>query len=201
MIVPERYTRIAILLHWLIAALILANLILVWTIDSMPDSWQRPFVDTHKSIGITVLGLAIMRLLWRWTHRPPALPRSYPTLEQRLSHVAHIVLYVLIFAMPISGWMHDSAWNGGASHPFWLFGVIPWFRIPALANLPPATKDVLHAQLFWVHQALAYVLYVLVGLHIVGAFKHQFIDREPELQRMLPGSVGPVTRSRTVADR
>lgn len=184
---PQRYTRVAMLLHWLVAALMAANVALGLSSEAFGDGWVRPIVDAHKSIGITVLGLAILRLLWRAAHPPPPLPRKFARWERVGAHAAHAALYGLIFALPLSGWLHDSAWNGAAAHPMSLFGVIPWFRIGWLANLEPATKEVLHAQLFAVHKALGYALYALVALHVAGALKHQLLDREPELQRMLPG--------------
>ena len=186
---PQRYTRTAMLLHWLVALLILANLVLVWTVDLLPEDFTRPMIDTHKSIGITVIGLALMRLLWRAAHPPPPLPAGYPRLERWGAHAAHIGLYVLIFALPISGWMHDSAWDGAPTHPIRLFGLIPFPRIGWIENVAdPARKERLHDLFFGWHAAFAYVLYGLVGLHVLGALKHQFVDREAELQRMLPGS-------------
>ena len=182
-----RYTGVAIALHWTIAALILANLILVWCVDRWPPSWTRPVIDTHKSIGITVLGLVLLRLLWRAAHLPPPLPKDYPRWERTAAHLAHVGLYVLILAIPLSGWMHDSAWKGGPSHPMKLFWLVPWFRIGPIANLDPVAKERFHDVFFAIHKWLAYVLYGLFALHVVGALKHQWIDREPELQRMLPG--------------
>ncbi len=181
----QRYTRTAMVLHWVVAVLIVGNVVLGLAADSLPEDWIRSAVDTHKSIGITVLGLAVLRLLWRFAHRPPPMPDSYARSERLGAHAAHVALYVLIFALPISGWMHDSAWNGGATHPVFLYGVIPWFRIPALANLDPATKDHLHAVLFTCHVWFGYALYGLLGLHVLGALKHQFWDREAELQRIM----------------
>lgn len=181
----QRYTRTAMVLHWLVAVLIVGNVVLGLAADSLPEDWVRSAVDTHKSIGITVLGLAVLRVLWRFAHPPPPMPDGYARSERLGAHAAHLALYVLIFALPISGWMHDSAWNGGATHPVFLYGVIPWFRIPALANLDPATKDHLHAVLFTYHVWFGYALYGLLGLHVFGALKHQFWDREAELQRMM----------------
>ena len=137
-------------------------------------------------IHAAVLALALLRLLWRATHAPPPLPRGFARWERRGAHAAHWALYALIIALPLSGWLHDSAWNGGATHPISLYGVIPWFRIGWLADLDPKTKHVLHVQLFAVHVWLGYVLYAVVALHVAGALKHQLLDREPELQRMLP---------------
>lgn len=187
MTLPQRYNGLAITLHWLVAILIGANLVLIWSVNSVPDSYVRPMVDTHKSIGITVLGLAVLRLLWRLAHAPPPLPTTYQLWERRLSHWAHIGLYVLIFAMPLSGWMHDSAWKDAATHPMYLFGTVPWPRIGWIMDLDPATKEYLHGVFGKTHERLGKLLYIFVVAHIIGALKHQFFDREQELQRMLPG--------------
>jgi cytochrome b561 len=181
-----RYTGVAIALHWLVAALIGANLVLIWFVDDWPKDWTRPVIDLHKSIGITVLGLALLRLLWRVGHPPPPLPVGYPRLERLGALAAHIGLYVLILAIPLSGWMHDSAWKDAVSHPMSLYGLVPWPRIGAIMTLPADQKEQLHKLFFSAHQWFAYALYGLFALHVGGALKHQWIDREPELQRMLP---------------
>src|SRR5580693_136195 len=117
----SRYTGTAITLHWLIALLMIGNVVLGLTAESWPDDWVRPVVDTHKSIGITVLGLALMRILWRAAHAPPPLPGTYARWERLSAKAAHIVLYGLIFCLPLSGWIHDSAWKDAATHPMRLF--------------------------------------------------------------------------------
>ena len=184
---PNRYTGVAIALHWIIAVLIGVNLVLVWFADKWPQGWVRPAIDLHKSIGITVLGLVLMRILWRTTHKPPTLPTDYPKWERTAAHLAHLALYVLILGLPLSGWLHDSAWKDGPTHPDKLFWLVPWPRIAPLANLPPVPKEHMHDLFFAFHKWFAYCLYVLFVLHVGGALKHQWIDREPELQRMLPG--------------
>lgn len=183
----DRYSGVAIALHWIVASLIVINLVLVWFADSWPKDWVRPAIDMHKSVGITMIGLVFLRLLWRAGHRPPPLPAAYPRLERLAAAGAHAALYLMILALPLSGWLHDSAWKDAPSHPLKLFWLIPWPRLAVLSHLPPVDKESMHTLLFSVHQWLAYGLYGLVGLHLAGALKHQFIDREPELQRMLPG--------------
>jgi cytochrome b561 len=186
MVQPGRYTRIAMLLHWLVAALIIANVALIWTVDYLPDDSVRPVIDTHKSIGVTVLGLALLRVLWRWGHKPPPIPRFYPRWERGAAHAAHAALYLIIFALPLSGWLHDSAWNGAASHPMQYFGLFEWPRIAIFNGYSAAQRDVLHDQLGALHTWCGYILYALLAAHILGALKHQWLDRHPELQRILP---------------
>jgi cytochrome b561 len=179
-----RYTRTAVVLHWLVAVLMLVNVALGLSADSLAQRWVRPAIDLHKSIGITVLGLALLRLLWRFAHRPPSLPADYAVWERRASHAAHFLLYLLIFALPLSGWLHDSAWKDAATHPLRLFGMLPWPRIGWITALSPDLKEHLHALFGGWHVAFAYALYALLALHIAGALKHQFVDRHAELQRM-----------------
>ncbi|HKM63509.1 MAG TPA: cytochrome b [Acidisphaera sp.] len=181
-----KYTRLAMALHWIVAALIVANVALAWTWKYVPDDAVRPLIDTHKSIGITVLGLAILRVLWRAAHPPPPLPRSYSSFERAGAHAAHAALYVLIFALPITGWLHDSAWRAAPTHPMYWFGLFYWPRFGFLQGYPAAEQDHLHDVLGLVHIYFGYVLYALFTLHVAAALKHQFVDRDAELQRMLP---------------
>ena len=183
---PERYTGTAMALHWLVALLVIGNLVLVWTIGSLPDPMVRPAIDLHKSIGITVLGLVLMRVLWRLSHPPPPLPAAYPRRERLLAHGTHLVLYALILGLPLSGWIHDSAFKDAGAHPLRLFGLVPWPRIGPIMALDPATKAAVHATWFRIHGLLAYGLYVLLALHLLGVLNHHLLDRDPVLQRMLP---------------
>ncbi|MBN3766255.1 cytochrome b [Burkholderia sp. Ac-20365] len=182
----SRYTRTAMILHWLIAVLIIVNVVLGLSADSLPDDWVRPVIDTHKSIGITVLGLALLRVLWRASHRPPPLPREFPSWERMAAHVAHFLLYFIMIALPLSGWMHDSAWKAAATHPMHLFGVIPFPRIGLIMNLDPAVKEPLHDKFGMLHTYLGYGLYALLAMHIGGALKHELLDRHSVIKRMVP---------------
>ena len=185
----RRYTGIAIALHWIIAALMVGNVALILLVDFYPEGWVRPAVDTHKSIGITVLGLAMLRILWRWGHPPPALPDEFPRRERVASHVVHLLLYALMLLLPLSGWMHDSAWKDAATHPMHLFGLIAFPRIGAIENLEPAFKEQLHTLFGNWHVWLGYCLYALFALHVLGALKHQWFDRHKVLPRMGVGDV------------
>jgi cytochrome b561 len=183
----QRYTHTAMVLHWLIALLILINLALIWSVDVLPEDSIRPVIDAHKSFGITVLGLVLMRLLWRAANRPPPLPSAYPPAERAAAHAAHIALYVVMLALPLSGWMHDSAWKAAGEIPMYLFGTFQWPRIGWIMQIEPGLKERLHDVFGGIHVWLSYALYTLVVLHIGAALKHQWWDGHPELQRMLPG--------------
>lgn len=186
-----KYTRVAMLLHWAVALLMLGNVAIGQTIALLSDATLekidvRFWIDLHKSIGITVLGLAILRILWRATHRPPALSQVFASWERTAAHLVHWLLYVVIFALPLSGWAHDSAWVAASTHPLVLFGSVPFPRMGFLMAMSDASKDYWHDVLGTVHTYCAYSLYVLLALHIGGALKHQWIDRHPVLGRMLP---------------
>jgi len=186
MVTPGRYTRIAMLLHWLVAVLIMANVVLIYAVDYLPDGSVRPAIDTHKSIGVTVLGLVLLRVLWRLGHRPPPIPAAYPHWERVAAHSVHGVLYLIMIALPLSGWLHDSAWNGAALHPMRWFGLFEWPRIAIFNGYSAAQRNVLHEQLGTLHTWCGYILYALLAAHIIGALKHQWLDRHAELQRILP---------------
>lgn len=182
---PQTYTRVAVVLHWLIAVMIVTNVVLAWTWGHLPDAAVRPTIDIHKSIGVTVLGLATLRVLWRLTHPAPPMPKTYRKWEATASHLAHGLLYVVMLGLPLSGWIMDSAWDQAATHPLHWFGLFEFPRIAPITALDPATRKQLHSLFGTGHTLSAYALYALLSLHIAGALKHQFIDRERELQRMM----------------
>ena len=179
-----RYTRVAVVLHWLVAMLITVNVALALCADHVPDDWVRPVIDTHKSVGISVLGLALLRILWRLSHSPPAVPPTHARWERVASRVVHALLYVLMVVLPLSGWLHDSAWKDAATHPMHWFGLFEWPRIGAIMALAPDLRETMHTRFGQLHTALSYLLYVLLALHVLGAFKHQWLDSEAQLQRM-----------------
>jgi cytochrome b561 len=181
-----RYSRVAILLHWAIAAGILCNVALALAVDALPDAWVRPVIDTHKSIGITVLGLVLMRILWRASHRPPPLPLAFPRAERVAAHVAHGLLYAIMLGLPLSGWFHDSAWKDAGTHPMTLFHLVPWPRVGFIMHLEPQFKEHMHDVLGAVHTWFGYALYLVLALHVGGALKHELIDRHSVLRRMWP---------------
>ncbi len=180
----QKYTKIAVILHWTIGFLIIINILLGLGHDWVPDDQVRFVIDTHKSTGITVLGLVLMRILWRLTHKPPPLAATLKSWEKKLSKAVHGFLYFLMFALPLSGWMHDSAWKAAPEIPMRWFGLFEWPRISAIMTLEPVRKEELHSLFGEAHGLMGFVLIALILLHIGGALKHQFIDKDPELQRM-----------------
>ena len=171
-----RYTPTAIALHWLLALMILSSLSVGLYMTSLPFSPRRlQLYNWHKWAGVTILVLSAARLLWRLTHRPPpALPM--PGWQVRASAVAHGLLYVLFFAVPLAGWAYSSS----AGFPVVLYGVLP---LPDLVAVDRALAEDLKP----LHRWLAWTLGAVVALHIAAALKHQFIDRDALLRRMLPG--------------
>jgi cytochrome b561 len=181
----SRYSLVAILLHWLIALGVLALIVigLVMTQLQIPQMLEFKLFQLHKSIGITVLLLAVVRLLWRFTHRPPPLPARTPPLEKGAAHGLHWLLYVFMFAMPLTGWAVVSA--SPFNLPTVLYGLVPWPDLPLLPNL--ANKAAVGRVLGWVHAYGAWTLIGLLAVHIAAVLRHHLLQREPILRRMLPG--------------
>jgi cytochrome b561 len=184
----QRYTAAAIALHWVIALLIAGMIALGWIMTGLPEG-QTAFAlfQLHKSIGITILLLSVARVIWRLMNRPPSEP-AMPKWQAAVAAFVHVAFYVLIIAMPLSGWIMVSAAPSGIATK--LFGSVPWPHLPGLADLPFDTKQGLHEPLEFVHSKLAWVIIVLLGLHVAGALKHQFVDRDGLLARMAPGLFG-----------
>ena len=177
---PARYTRTAMGLHWLLALLLLGMFVVGLYMTSLPFSPQRlKLYNWHKWAGIVVLTLSFLRLLWRLSHRPPALPAeiqtAMPAWQRCAHHATHGALYVLFFAIPLLGWAYSSA----AGFPIVVFGVLP------LPDFMPVDKALAEAIKPW-HGYAAYALAALVVLHVAAALKHQFVDRDSLLTRMLP---------------
>lgn len=181
-----RYSTVAIVLHWLIAAAIVFQIILAWRMDGKtPEGFA--LVQLHKSVGITVLALSLARLAWRLTHRPPALPAGMAAWEKLLAHVAHVGLYVIMIGMPITGWIMVS--TSRFQVPTVLYGAIPWPHVPGLGHLADPAKSAWNGFGHTGHEVLAWGAYVLIALHVAGALKHQLFSRdEPVLAHMAPGA-------------
>jgi cytochrome b561 len=173
----QRYTTPAIVLHWLVAVLIVATFVLGLTMVDIPGltPTKLKYFSWHKWLGVTVLGLACLRLLWRQTQGVPAYPDSMQRWQQLAAHALHILLYVLIFAVPISGYFYSLA----SGVPVTYLGIFP---LPVLIAPNPDLKPVLKLA----HYTLNMIMLGAVSLHVLAALKHHFIDRDGILKRMLP---------------
>jgi cytochrome b561 len=163
-------------LHWIIVLLIINQWLIAERADDLPNGLAKlQALAWHKSFGITVLMLAIVRLVWRWLNPVPSLDGLAKPWERVLATLSHVLLYALIFAMPLTGWMMSSARNFPVS----------WFRLFQLPDLVAPDKA-LYEQMLDLHHLLFKVLVGVAVLHVAGALKHHFIDRNEVLKRMLP---------------
>jgi len=192
---PSRYTKTAIILHWLIAIFIALMFVLGWYMAELPKeapkqmaydlfdlgvyTWQvaeeispRTFYfNLHKSLGLTVLALIVLRILWRITHTPPAALSSYKAIEKKVATATHHSLYLLMLAVPVTGL--TMAINSK-------YGV-KWFGIDVIAGLDnKPVRDFFECA----HEFVGIVLLVLIGIHLLGALKHKFIDKDNTMSRM-----------------
>jgi cytochrome b561 len=175
-----RYSGVAVAFHWLLALAIVGAVGGLYMTGLSMSPTRLKLYNWHKWAGVTILALSAARLLWRLSHRPPALPAAVvatmPAWQRAAHHGTHALLYLLFFAVPLVGWAYSSA----AGFPIVWFGVLP------LPDFVPADKALAEAIKPW-HGWLAYALAALVVLHVAAALKHHFIDRDGLLARMAFG--------------
>ena len=179
------YSAVAIGFHWLIAALMLTNIGLAWYFGSLTYPDNVPPIQLHKSIGITVLLLTLLRIGWRLGHRPPPLPDHMATWERWAARGTHYLFYFLMLGMPLSGWAMVSASPLIKVHPTVLYGVVPWPAFP-YGHLDTDTLHGIRKAMAFTHEKLAWLAYATITLHVAAALKHHLIDRDDVLTRMLP---------------
>jgi cytochrome b561 len=191
-----RYTKTAKVLHWLIAIGIFFMFALGWYMSDLPKdapkqmaydlfdlgifTWQASeeisprtlYFNLHKSIGVTIFALIILRVLWRFTHKPPALLSSYKAIERKLANGAHHLLYLLMVALPVSGVVMALNSKYG----------IKWFGMDFLSGIDNKPMCELFKS---VHEIIGIVILLMIIVHIIGALKHKFIDKDETLSRML----------------
>jgi len=169
------YTRTAIILHWLIALLIFVAFPLgIYMHELALSPTKLKLYSYHKWIGVTVFTLSLLRLLWRIRHQPPPLPSSITRWQQRAARIAHYLLYALLIAVPVSGWLMSSA---KGVQTVW-FGLLP---LPDMVPRDKALGELLKV----VHLGLNITLLTLVVVHLLAGLKHHFIDRDNVMSRML----------------
>lgn len=178
---PQRWGSLAQLLHWVVVALILVQYTLGLIAGDLPLGMKKlATLARHKSFGLTILGLAVLRLLWRWTNPTPPLPNDLKPYERVLAHFTHAALYVLLFAMPLSGWLMSSARGFPVS----------WFGLVQIPDLVPKSQP-LYDALLQTHHLLAWALVAVVVLHVGAALKHHYVLKDDVLRRMLPFTKTP----------
>lgn len=184
----ERYTSVAITLHWLIAIAIVGMILGGWYMGDLPDGapGQYFLYQMHKSIGITILLLTVARIIWRIMNRPPALPDEMNGLEKTASHLVHFGFYGLMIALPLTGWLYSSV-SVKLDVPTVLYGIISWPDVPFVEGLKTEAAS---GTVNFIHSKLAWVVLALLALHVAGAIKHEFSAEEGVLKRMIPGLFG-----------
>jgi len=182
------YTATAKLLHWLVASLVVVQFVLANLAERAEDAddlvSELALFANHRSVGITILALIIIRLLWRWRNPPPPLPETVPRWQLMASRVSHYSLYGILLVMPISGWLMSSAADVS----------VTWFGLVDLPDFVSPNHE-RHEFFEEIHELLATLLFVIASLHILAALKHGLFDRDGVLQRML--SVSGTTDGKT----
>ncbi len=177
------YSAVAVTLHWLIALMIVSNIVLAWIHDDVARETSSRLMLWHKSTGILVLLLSLVRLGWRLVHPAPPYPAGLPGWERRSSRIVHWGFYVIMIAMPLTGWIMTSGPKAKAT--LMLYGVVPWPMLGFVHSAQGQAATIWHA-VGEAHGLLAYLAYALIALHVAAALKHQFVDRDVIMARMLP---------------
>lgn len=173
---PDRYSTVSLALHWGVALLVLMQIGLIMAHDATEGPMSREFVAVHKANGLSILVLTLIRLVWRARHPAMPLPTATPGWQRRFARVTHVLFYVSLIILPLAGWAASSA----AERPIPWFGLFDWPLLPL-----PSSRDLAGA-LMDVHTNGVKLLYVLMLLHVAGALKHHFVDRDNVLRRMIP---------------
>jgi cytochrome b561 len=194
----DRYTTVAIILHWLIAFCILWMIwIGLWmtgainSTDPAEKAAAYQGYQFHKSLGLTILALSLVRLVWRLTHKTPPLAEHMPAWEKFAARAAHVLFYVIMIGIPLTGWVYVSTgwsfeYDRAFSIPTVWFGLFTVPHLPGFAEAADETKKAAAGASMEVHELLAYFTLALAALHIAAALKHHLFDRDDTLAHMLP---------------
>ncbi|MEZ5680003.1 MAG: cytochrome b [Erythrobacter sp.] len=172
----RRYSTGAMIFHWLIAILVIMNWRIAETAEHLEGAEKMAAFGYHKAWGMLILALTLGRLLWRWTHPVPPLPSDLKQWEKTLARAVHVIFYVLLIGLPLGGWLASS--YGG--RPIDFFGM---FTIP---TLPVGENRELSKSIFDLHHEGGEIFLYLIVLHVLGALKHTFFDKNGGIFRMLP---------------
>lgn len=184
----QRYSVVAIIFHWTIAVLLIGTIFFAWWMEGVRDAaleGEASFAlvssayNWHKTIGLTILVLSLARLGWRLTHPVPPLPVHMKSYERLLARFTHVAFYAIMISVPLVGYVVASAY--GDSFPIKLFDAINLPKLPV-----PQTESFQNIS-GSVHGAAGWVIFGVLALHVLGALKHHFVDRDGVLRRMVPG--------------
>jgi cytochrome b561 len=176
-VASRRYDRVALTLHWLVAIAVIAQIALGWwmlDVPKQPVGVRAYWFNLHKSIGLTVGVLVVLRIAWRITHPPPALPSTMPRWQVTAAHAGHLFLYACMISMPVAGYL-GSVFSG---YPIRYFG----WTLPGWGWKDNSLKELFSS----VHWVVALLFITVISLHVLAALKHLFIDRDGVFHRMLP---------------
>lgn len=168
-----RYTKIARTLHWVIAVLILTNLFLGFAHGALPKDWA--VMPVHKSIGLTVLALTLVRIVWRLTHPAPRLPATIASWQRGVARANHFAFYAFMLIMPLSGWIMSSA----GTRP------LSWFFLFDVPKFGVTKQDAIVGLSGGTHELLPWLWVALIALHVGAALRHHFVLKDGVLHRML----------------
>lgn len=172
----NRYSTVSLILHWGIAAAVLAQILLVTAHEATEGPISRELMNLHKSVGLTILVLTLARIGWRLANPAIPLPSAMPRWQKAFARVTHVLFYAALIVMPLTGWLASSA----AGRDIVWFGLFDWPLLPVSGGREAARG------FMEVHGMVVKGLYVLIALHVLGALKHQFVDRDNVLHRMIP---------------
>ena len=171
-----RYSTGAIVLHWLIAIAVIVNWRIAEAAEHLPDVERGQLMAHHMALGMVILFATLLRLAWRLLHKPPPYASSLKTWERHLAKTVHVIFYVLLIGLPLGGWLAISHYGVGVN----LWGVV---TVPAL----PVSVDMqMGESIFGMHANAGKAMLALIALHVVGALKHHFFDKDGNIFRMLP---------------
>jgi len=172
----NRYSSVSLFLHWGIALAVLIQVLLITAHENTEGPISGQFVMLHKSLGLTILTLTLARIGWRLAHPAIPLPSGLPRWQRIAARVSHVLFYLALIFIPMTGWLASSA--GGRAIEW--FGLFSWPLLPIGGGRDAART------LMGLHGLAVKGLYVLIALHVLAALKHQFIDRDNVLHRMIP---------------
>lgn len=179
------YSPVGVAFHWIVAAMILFQLWWGWRIGRMPVGPDKlDAYETHTQVGLTILVLALLRLVWRLMIPGPINDADKPGWESKAAYLNHVALYVCLIGLPLSGWVMLSA--TAREYELTVAGVIPWPQLP-LGDVSPPRRWAIEAWAEQVHWGFIVAVLILIPLHVAATLKHELVDRDDVLRGMLPG--------------